>query len=365
MKRAGAEESAKAAAYATLPGYFSARLTRAYPPDQVARGMGMSKRSLLQIASCNIQHTPVHREHRRGEAPIGTLLSAHFSDEDEFLYVRGRIFVGDRGPGDAAAAERANGRLQYVSAGFTMPELEDPRAHDFDSELVELSLVDNPHDPYAQVLVSHGISEGESRIKMLMLCFPTNMSAPQQPETASAPASTSAITPDQIKVLIEENKRLAGEVKTLSQDAEWWRGQHAARVEPLLGDLKTHIESDESLQPEQRGVIHMCYEELAKDYKTTEVAAWAARQAKAAAEARAELQRLKESQSQSAASNAEMSDMLRRSFQTPAQGQQPPLIQSHHAGAAPARSSMAEHLARLIQQRQAEFQEDGPTPKRR
>ena len=403
MQRAALRERGHRAAVSKLPGYRAARLTRGYSLEEVAQGKGMTADRLRQIAtSPDIAKVPVLVRHSMHMPPAARTLEAEYDAESNFFHHRMLLNLGDRSSGDYVEEEQKKGNLLYTSAKFTVPEPDDPHPEQFQSQLIEVSFVDEPHEPHAEILVAHSTTDSQRPVRVLNLCSriinnaaaavanKNNMSsAPvtpalaadqQQADKASAssssqpqkqPAKYGGLTGDEVLRMIEEKKRLEAEKAEWIERQkvlEYFQQRHEEGLKPMLQLVQEAIESDSDLNEQDRPVVRAFIEEAGSDYRTVPALNWAHRMVERNRKLSDELTKFKE-EKDSEHSNSEHLEAAFRSAMsssssssaaaaapssfsagmTPAQARQfagatqpgvnQPLMAAHAAGGAPHRES--------------------------
>lgn len=397
MEHNRARALARASAHADKPGYFEARLTRAYAPDDHASGKGMSAANLRSATKST--NVPVWRQHKYVGAPSGQTVHAEFDPDDEFLYVSGVINVGDKGPGDALYDDFKNGRLKYVSAGFTIPPPDHPDPANFPSELLEVSFVDKPHDPHADVFCCHSRTDSDTKQHRLTLSGallshspPVAMSSssgktsdaaatPATPAAAPTTEITPAMLQKQLLELAEQNRKLMERQKHMEEENKYFHEQRQKELAPRLEFVRKEIEDDPDINPDDRQFVTEFFSGAAADRRAQSAFNHHEKKTRELHAARAELAKLKEAQAAAQQTQNDFSRVfhesdaaLRGGFSeanSPFTAGAPPLIAQHQAGAPksaqlpPANGkSVADFIAACVTARRDEINERSSANKR-
>ena len=262
------------------PGSFAARLTRTYTKEQQAKNMGMSANNLRNVHEKPF--VPVYAMHKG--VPGGETISARYNPKDGFVYVRGQINCGDRGAGDSLYARHKCGDLRYVSAAFTVPPENHPDPGNFESRLLEVSFVDKPHEPFAEVFVCHSSSEADKKQPIITFCSsdPVQvMSGTQEAQQqSSAPSKVdlsglSAEARTLIEKLTAENSKLQAQAtdshkkyEDASNELAVFHEDHKAAMLKPLDVISKSLEGTEGLTEEQRNLQHATWSGFAGNRAT-------------------------------------------------------------------------------------------------
>lgn len=259
------------------PGAFVARLTRGYSREQQANYMGMTRENLR--ACCASPSAPVRLEHQEGDGGHTTQLV--YDEDDDFAYVQGRLDL-DTEVGRAIKSGWENGKLRYVSAGFTLPPPDYPNKETYPCRLHEVSFVSNPHEPHAEVFVLHSTSEAAQPQQRVNLCSDAVTIAMSQSSAAEkAPAQSgqpdlsglSSEARSIIEKLVAENNRTKEEAAKAAAIAK----EAAAAAEAANNELTIYKhEEREAMQP-KLAAIQAVYKEndkLNDDQRNSRFSAW-------------------------------------------------------------------------------------------
>lgn len=251
MDRARAKEIASASAFSHVKGYFSTRVTRAYSIQDKIKQNGMTVDTLRRIGVCGGKDIPIYIEHKHNTV-MGRTLSAHFNEDDQFLYIRGIIDQNSE-----LAKRRSKGELPYVSVCFTLPTAnDDPMQHE--SSIFEVSFVERPHEPYAQVLVSHNTTDTAPQTQIVTVCSPLSPMAAAAPQPDVAPQVDTKALLEQIRVLKEEHETMATTVKQ-------WQERHTSAQKPHLERISGYISANDRLAEDEKNVANEIINTAASD----------------------------------------------------------------------------------------------------
>lgn len=133
-------------------GFFRGRLTQGVSNEQRLNGEGFTPRELSFV---NARNVPAYLEHNYNNGIAGTLTGARYDSRDNWLYVTG--FVNTDTPlGSNVYKDLRSGKLKGLSAGFAHPPVGTCKSDsEYFNRLLEVSFVQNPHVPGAQVLQCH------------------------------------------------------------------------------------------------------------------------------------------------------------------------------------------------------------------
>lgn len=386
MERTRARWEARSLQRPHRPGWFVARVTRGYTKEEEARGAGLWAERLRQYDSNKGRGIPIYVRHDRDpRRKAGQVEESEYVAEENFLLAANQLSVGDGGAGDYAHAERQKGKLGFVSCAFTAPHPQDPHPERHVPELVEISLVDEPHEPYATVLVSHATKDANHPQPVINLCSKIDQMSSQQQQ----PDAAALATPEQIQQLLEQNKRLMadneklqGQLSSVAPELESLRASYTSRTAPIRNSLSQHIAEHEKLDDEGKKVVSAGLLSLADVPESGPAAEFlhnelmelrqlrAAHSAASAAKAEAE-----QSASSQKANLEEIVNQTLAQFQqhqqqvqvpqpnVPTPSNMPATLVSHSKGA-PKSSAMADRLAAMYKSRIAEMNGETPDAKR-
>lgn len=325
MEMARLREQARARQINAPPGYCSARVTRAYTPEEAVQLKGMTADRLRAIAAAGVRGLPLRVRHSDKGPPAGYAIDAEFNPHDQFLYLRSQLNLGDGATGDYVRSEQQKGRLMYMSAQFAVPFDEQADLTTHPPSLSEVSFVDDPHDPEAEVLVSHSSSESAAPKKLIRLCFsladsmssataPSD-SAPSEPTTATpgqekrATSKSAHISAEEMFKLLEETKALraaVAELPKLQSELDGFRQRHQQALKPRIDDISKFIDSDTSLNDDTRGLVRALIKDASSDHSTSPIIDWLSGLTSS-------VQKLTEAQQQQQLTTSNLDDLIRQS----------------------------------------------------
>jgi len=343
--------------YANHPGYFEARLTRAYTADQKRRGLGMMLEDLKNIESN--PEAPVRITHSTADA--GRTFHAEYDPRDEFLNVRGLINVGDGGAGDQLYAGYKNGDLRYVSACFTVPMPNDPAPERFRSRLLEVSFVPEPHEPHAEILVCHGRSDDAPNQRRLTLCgalvnpTPAAMSAkdaaaaaaaanPASDEAAPKSSTTLAELKKQLDQALRDREELKSRLQQTENEVKTYKAEEERTLAPRIDFFKGRVASSKDLPAEAQQAVNEVISALATSRETRAAFDWFEGQLKHTDSLAAELAKANEERTKLQESQNEVEQFMKDTSAAASRGgfsassaptsqqQQAPLVAQHSVG---------------------------------
>lgn len=387
MERTRARWEARSLQRPHRPGWFVARVTRGYTREEEARGEGLWSERLRQYDSNKGRGIPIYVRHDRDpRRKAGQVEESEYVPEENFLLAANQLSVGDGGAGDYAHAERQKGKLGFVSCAFTAPHPQDPHPERHVPQLVEISLVDEPHEPYATVLVSHATKDANNPQPVINLCSKIDQMSQQQQQ----PEATA--TPEQIQQLLEQNKKLMADneklqsqLSSIAPELESLRTSYTTRTAPIRNSLSQHITEHAKLDDEAKKTVSAGLLSLADVPESGPAAEFLhnelmeLRQLRAAhAAASAAKQEAEQSASTQKANLEEIVNQTLAQFQQQQQAQvqipqhhrdiptpsnMPATLVSHSKGA-PKSSAMADRLAAMVKSRMAEMNGEMPEAKR-
>lgn len=268
------------------PGFIISRVTRAYSPESVARGCGISDKRLREIALDPVRPPPLIRHQRCN--PPGVIVGLEYHPDHEYLYSATQLNLGDGDTGDYVRSEQEKGNLLFTSAKFTVPEPNDPHPELFKSRLIEISFVDEPHEPHAEVLVCHSTTDAPQRTRVFSVSSPVSFdssstmsdtTAQQQPvpadkqqETSNPSSSSSSrsggVGFEDYRRQLELNKELAAKFEQAQKQLQavepyvnHFKSQGATRQQALADRLK----EDPELQDGDRETLIKMYSAFGED----------------------------------------------------------------------------------------------------
>lgn len=350
------------------PGFIVSRVTRAYSPPSVAAGRGMSAKRLQEITTERNWPQPLIR-HKPCNPP-GRIVGLEYHPDHEYLYSATQLNIGDGDTGDYVRSEHEKGNLLFVSAKFTVPEPNDPHPELFRSRLIEISFVDEPHEPHAEVLVSHSTTEAPQRTRVFSVSAPlsfdsidmSDSSQQQQPPAASdkphensstsAPTSrTGGIPFEEHRKELERNKELMTRLEQMEKQlagvkpyVDHFKAQGATRHQTLAERIK----EDPGVSEAEREPLLKMFGAFGEDIDPNSQVLFKhiLRLTEEAAQGRKNKESeelLKQKQKQE---EAELAELKRQQ----AAGWQTPLVAAHAAGGVPTREPVdaADHAKRIL-----------------
>lgn len=384
MYLAALRERSRALAMCNRPGYRAARVTRAFTPAEAAELKGMTEESLREIAATGVRGLPLRVRHSTELPPAGEALEAEFNPSDGFLYLRSQLSLGDRASGDYVHSEQQNGRLRYMSVQFVaaLKHHANPEFHK--ARLTEVSFVDDPYEPHAEVLVAHSITDSHEPVRRFSFCAPimsnpapTTPAPAEQPattptQTATAPTTekrapkTASISADEIKQLLQENQRLKAEQEARARDLEEltaYRAQEQEALKPRIEFLNKFVDDDTGASETERALAKSLFSSIVTERDTRPLVGWLARALETSVKNAAELAKFNEERQQEADTSAELSNSLRTATQSLMPTSQPMLV-SHSADRAGKPTALAMSIADRIKRSLDEEEGRIPASKR-
>lgn len=366
MYLAALRERSRALAMHNKPGYRAARVTRAFTPAEAAELKGMTEESLREIAAVGVRGVPLRVRHSTELPPAGEALEAEFNPSDGFLYLRSQLSLGDRASGDYVHSEQQNGRLRYMSVQFVAALKNHPNPEYHKARLTEVSFVDDPYEPHAEVLVAHSITDSHEPVRRFSFCAPIMSNpAPTTPAPADQPASaptqtaptaekrapkTASISADEVKQLLQENQRLTAQQEAHKRDLEElnaYRAQEQEALKPRMEFLNKFVDEDTGASETERVLAKSLFSSIVSERDTRPLVSWLARALETSAKNAAELAKLNEERQQEADTTAELSNSLRTATQS-LMPQQQPMVVSHSADRAGKPTALAMSIADRI-----------------
>jgi HK97 family phage prohead protease len=246
----------------TVAGRFYGRLTKAVSREQSLRGEGFTADELRAAAAHGCEHVQLFHEHNYERGAVGRLVRAEFNESDQFLYVHGQIDMAHALGSKVYALVRA-GDLRHLSVGFAHPPVgscdQDPSR--YYNRLVEASFVENPHQPFAEVLECH--SKDAASEAFTFLCSTAEID-PQLSPMSSAPAveSPAAAAPAQSPAAAaaappqQQQKPSSHDTRKILQDGMGLQPDQVRNIGELQGQLAAIFEQkkqmEQQLAAEQR-----------------------------------------------------------------------------------------------------------------